>query len=201
MIVYGLIDSRTRCLRYVGQTVRALEVRLHQHAQSSKKMTTPPINAWLRGLQSDDAQPIAVELELCDSREELDQAEIFWIAYAKSIGCELLNRVAGGSQRSGWHHSASAKQAMSEKRKGKPSGITGYRYTDEQLKRAKERMSRIPHWTTTKSFSAESRAKMRKSRLAFVVNHPEESQSFSRKGQVMGVSARVQKNIAKRLGI
>lgn len=102
MIVYGLVDPRSMELRYVGQTVRDLKRRFAQHLLAASKGTRPPVNAWLRSLAISGATPATIVLDVCESRDALNESEIWWIEYARFLGCALTNLARGGDSRAGW---------------------------------------------------------------------------------------------------
>jgi hypothetical protein len=67
---------------------KRLKVHLAEHQKSLK------VN-WVKSLRSKSLKPIIIELEEC-LEEELNQNEVFWIAFAKSCGAHLLNMALGG---------------------------------------------------------------------------------------------------------
>ena len=87
--IYGLeylVDHRI----YVGQTTRDIRERLKEHKSAKKTPVGKAINEY--GLENF----IWVELEECDSREELDEAERRWIEKLNCIYPNGFNRVSGG---------------------------------------------------------------------------------------------------------
>ncbi|OHD16052.1 MAG: hypothetical protein A2Y38_12385 [Spirochaetes bacterium GWB1_59_5] len=93
--IYGLIDPRTQQLRYVGKASNPT-TRLSGHLQDTKpKRPNTYKSSWLKGLTSAGLLPEVVSLESV-SIDEWKEAEIWWIAYVKSLGCKLTNGTIGG---------------------------------------------------------------------------------------------------------
>lgn len=95
--IYGLIDPRNGELKYIGKTTQGIE-RFRQHAHSPKlgrnEKNYRKIN-WIKKLNKLNLKFQVIYLEYC-LESELDESEIFYIAYFKSIGCKLLNHGEGG---------------------------------------------------------------------------------------------------------
>lgn len=164
MIVYGLTDPRTGEIRYVGETVRAAAVRFSQHKTTASKQTTPPVNAWIRGLLNEGSAPTLIELEAFESVQDMHDGECFWIGYMRSLGANLLNISEGGSTRTGYRHSAETRARWSRERRGEKAGNYGKRRTPEQKAMfsaiTKARWQRTPHPMLGTKRSPETIAKM-----------------------------------------
>lgn len=119
MIIYGLSDPRTSELRYVGRTKRKLNVRLQQHLQPAYLKPNTHKNAWVKSLLSDGIKPEIFEIETTEDFE----AEEFWIAYFKSLGCNLTNGTKGGEGwKAGMKHSEESRKRISLSHLGKKRG-------------------------------------------------------------------------------
>lgn len=102
MLVYGLIDPRTNELRYIGRSKSGLQrpkqhttiAKLYRLDRKSRHFTY--CQAWLQVLVLEGFQPEILVIEVCNNAQELDDAEIFYIAYYRSIGCRLTNIQKGG---------------------------------------------------------------------------------------------------------
>jgi hypothetical protein len=116
-IIYGLIDPVTKQLRYIGQSFNGLQ-RAKCHMSDYAHGTNHHKRNWINKLKSLNLVYEIEILETVKTREELDEAEIFYIAYFKSIGCDLLNATAGGSGL--WRPNLEVKQKMSAWQKGIP---------------------------------------------------------------------------------
>lgn len=98
-MIYGLIDRTTEELRYVGRSSGWLyRPRSHWSVKALKR--NDPCHCWTRSLAERGLIPDILVIEDFEKTEDvsliLDDAEIFWIAYFRSIGCHLLNMTAGG---------------------------------------------------------------------------------------------------------
>lgn len=132
MIVYMLLDPRSREVRYVGQTVRAPHVRLAQHLRSARDKTSPPVCAWIRGLLNVGSSPECVVIEEFLGSSEMDCGEQFWIEQLRACGAKLLNIAPGGAKRTGFRHSEETKAKWRSERRGENAPMYGKRRTDEQ---------------------------------------------------------------------
>jgi hypothetical protein len=88
--VYALIDPRDNQVRYVGKSV---DVKARVRAHLNESGTTDK-NQWLQELGATGREPEAVVLE--QGSGEWEHVEMKWIAYYRSMGCNLTNRTAGG---------------------------------------------------------------------------------------------------------
>src|SRR5438105_11913465 len=104
-IIYGLIDPRDGQLRYVGKSVSGMN-RPKAHMQHVfLQSNTHKVN-WIRQLKALGLQYGIVVIQSLDDKEMLSQAEIFWIAYFRQLGCPLTNLTAGGEGMLGHRPSA-----------------------------------------------------------------------------------------------
>ena len=90
MIVYKLTNLLNGKV-YVGQTVRTLEQRIDQHKRRSESVVSQAIKKY--GWENFSAEI----LEECQTQEELDRREIFWIAKLDCIAPKGYNLNEGGS--------------------------------------------------------------------------------------------------------
>lgn len=110
MVVYGLIDPRTDCLRYVGKTTN-LKKRYSRHCNPQRSDRSHR-GCWLRGIRNSGLQPVVVVLEEVAEQDVVD-AECFWIASLRAAGADLVNAAnggEGGATRTG-HRSTEAHRA------------------------------------------------------------------------------------------
>lgn len=94
-IIYGLVDPISRELRYIGKSSTGLQ-RARCHLIPSRLRLDDTYKArWIKKCIADGARPLILTLEET-SKDLLDEAEIFWIEYMKSIGSPLTNLTTGG---------------------------------------------------------------------------------------------------------
>ncbi len=121
-LIYGLFDPRTEELRYVGKSCSGLE-RPRQHIKPRLLKARTHKNSWLKSLLSEGLRPEIDVLEEHAGPETLNEAERFFIAYFRGIGCRLTNGTDGGDG-----VSAGRIQSLEEKAKRSASlmGHVGY---------------------------------------------------------------------------
>lgn len=138
--IYGFADPRNGALRYVGQTRQPVHRRLKDHLKSNFRSR---VRDWLRKLRSIGMKPVIQILESDVVESDVNDAEVFWIAYFKSTGAVLLNMTDGGGFE---NKSREACMRIAEKLRGRkrPAWIM------ERLRQSN--IGRVP--------SAETRAKM-----------------------------------------
>lgn len=93
VLIYGLIDPRTNCLRYVGQSKR-LRKRFWRHCHPLPDDRSHR-GCWLRGLQKAGLEPQLIVLEETASPDEAAVFEAFWIASLRAAGVDLVNTTDG----------------------------------------------------------------------------------------------------------
>lgn len=95
--IYVLIDKKTNEIRYVGQTVKQLSIRLNGHISKAKNSgnKTTHKNTWIKSLLKENLKPI---IKLIDVVDENDWKEIEknYIFSFQEKGCDLLNISEGG---------------------------------------------------------------------------------------------------------
>lgn len=119
--IYGLIDPRDKALRYVGQTVQELNVRLKHHIKPCEIKKNNYKSQWIKGLIKSGLRPEIFLIEECYSIHDLNEAEIFYIEYFKFIGSRLVNLTPGGmgapvgnQNAKGHRHSEDSKRKISK---------------------------------------------------------------------------------------
>lgn len=91
--IYALIDPLTSHIRYVGKTRSKLSKRLGDHVSKARQNKNTHVYAWIRSLLIKGSSPEIIPLEIT---EDWQEAEQFWIAYRRMIGCNLTNHTVGG---------------------------------------------------------------------------------------------------------
>ncbi len=94
-LIYGLIDPRTRMIRYVGRSSSGL-TRPRQHGNPSHKNQRTHVANWIRGLEALELEFEITVLQAVDRQDQLNEAEIWWIAFGRASGWPLTNLTIGG---------------------------------------------------------------------------------------------------------
>ena len=84
-LIYGLLDPRDRCLRYVGKTHKRRELRLAEHIAHAREGLRAPVYDWIRTLEAEDLQPIIVVLERVAATADLRLVERRWIRRCEEL--------------------------------------------------------------------------------------------------------------------
>jgi len=125
--IYGLIDPKTKELRYVGKTVEPLTERLRRHKYCTA--TGRSVN-WIKSLKVIGLEPEIFLIERV-SKESWVEKETFWIEYFRFIGSNLANLQPGGEGAplgnqycKGFKHSKEFSRQLSERQKGIPKTLS-----------------------------------------------------------------------------
>lgn len=106
LLIYALIDPRTDLIRYVGLSCKGLQ-RAKTHGMPSTLKEEPIAHKthWIKQLLQRGLRYRIHVLEICQTDQQLSDAEIWWIAYGTISGWPLTNYHPGGMLRS-WtvHH-------------------------------------------------------------------------------------------------
>lgn len=106
---------------YVGYTINP-EKRLKRHieeATSNRPERSRYRNCWIRSLLNKGIMPNMIILEEVQD-SDWQEAEMFYIAYFRSIGMKLCNDTDGGDGTLGHRHTDEAKEIMRQKKLGIP---------------------------------------------------------------------------------
>ena len=91
--IYGLhLEGEPDRIRYVGQTRQGIKLRLRQHGYCYNMKL--PISCWITRHGKSNVH--ARLLEAVDLKDELDEAEVRWIAHFRKLGLADLNVSSGG---------------------------------------------------------------------------------------------------------
>ena len=77
-------------------------------------------------------------IQYCNTQEEANKAEIFWIAEYRKRGKAEYNIAAGGEGSSGWKCSEETRKKLSEAKKGRPGYWLGKHVSDETRRKVSE---------------------------------------------------------------
>ena len=114
--VYALIDPRTSEMRYVGFSRDVLR-RVRDHLTLSDRTNTHRAH-WLKSLRDVGLRPEVEVIETVE-RDAVKDAERFWIAYFRAMGCPLTNLTVGGDGNYGWQMPEDVKRKIGAKSAGR----------------------------------------------------------------------------------
>ncbi len=115
-IIYGaecLVNHKI----YIGQTVRILEKRIIEHKSNKVSLISRAIHKY------GEENFVWVTLEECDSREQLNEREIFWIKTLDTKFPNGYNLTDGGKGNSGYICSAETRAKLSLAKRGKKCSL------------------------------------------------------------------------------
>ena len=121
-------------IRYVGKTEKGLK-RIQQHLSEKKKRGKVSHKAnWINKLRDTG---LLLEVSILEevSSEVINEAEVFYISYFKSLGFDLTNKTEGGEGLRGYKHSNETRILMSEVGKGKKHSPL----SEKELEKIRER--------------------------------------------------------------
>lgn len=146
--IYGIIDPRTNQLRYVGKTKVRLDMRLASHFRITN---IDHRGNWFANMRKNNVQPDIFKIEEVENWRE---AERFWIAYFRSIGCKLVNKTFGGDGLSGAN--------VTSFKLGQKAWNKGKKYSVKTRKKISEAGKRRIHLPWTKEMRERHRETMRR---------------------------------------
>lgn len=113
MVVY-LVTNKINGKQYVGQTTKKLNLRWNEHTSNQSQ------SVLHKAIRKYGKDAFLVEtLHCCDTKEEMDFVEIFYISFLNTKAPNGYNLTDGGEGRSGYSLSEDAKKRISEKNSGK----------------------------------------------------------------------------------
>lgn len=105
-------------VRYVGKTIKPLEIRLAEHIKGARKGEHTHKGYWIHSLLEKGLAPTITVLEMANGNG--NKEEIAWIAYFRSYGIDLVNGTIGGDGvMAGRHHTEATKRKISLAGKGR----------------------------------------------------------------------------------
>ncbi len=114
-MAYGVIYKITNKLNgrnYVGQTTKSIKERFNQHANNKKSHIGRAIIKY-------GVKKFSIEvLEDCETQEQLNEREIFWIAKINCKHPNGYNQTDGGEGTLGFSHTTETRKLQAELRKG-----------------------------------------------------------------------------------
>lgn len=120
-LIYGLLDPRTTEIRYIGKSTYGLE-RPKRHQRRSILKRDHKSN-WLRQLFDAGLTCDIIVLERLREDQDINEREISWIAYGKSLGWRLTNLTVGGDGSAGYTLSDERKDRIGAVHRGKTVSV------------------------------------------------------------------------------
>jgi hypothetical protein len=74
-LIYGLIDPRDLCLRYIGKTHKRREIRLAEHIEEALSGGSRPVHLWIREVIALGIHPEVFVLQRVAPDSSWEQAE------------------------------------------------------------------------------------------------------------------------------
>ena len=181
MIVYKITNKINNKI-YIGQTVKTITERFSKHINSVKRHSISYIHRAIRKYGKENF--IIEEIEKCNSSDQLNEREIFWIKKLNSKLPNGYNLTDGGGGISGyklsketkqkiskslignacakgkhWKLSNKTKEKMSKSKIGNTNGL-GYKHTDEAKGNISKNHRRIQTEDTKKKISEKHKNKI-----------------------------------------
>lgn len=125
-IIYGLIDPRSKMIRYIGRSSSGFSHPNNYKSPSMLKNNTYRTN-WIKSLFAYNLVYDVVALQVTETSDNLNALEIWWIAYARCLGWPLTNLTNGGEGLNGYKLTAETKSKISNANKGRkptPEALT-----------------------------------------------------------------------------
>jgi len=110
VIVYQVLNTVTRKI-YIGKTERSFEIRKKEHLYLAKKNSSTYFHRALYKYKEHNF--IWTVLCSCNTKEELDRLEVFYIMLMRLQGNLLYNQTSGGEGATGYHHTQETKKKIS----------------------------------------------------------------------------------------
>lgn len=95
-LIYGLIDPITNEIRYIGKSEKGMG-RPREHFCPYQLKIKNKKNSWIKSLKKINLIPIIKIIEICESKDLLNDREVYWISFYKQIGNNLTNMTDGGT--------------------------------------------------------------------------------------------------------
>lgn len=156
-MIYGLVDSDTLELRYIGKTIGSAEGRLRGHLANARRHGKGQrrLGCWIRSLVTPPSVIILERNSLDD-----DAAERRWIAEMRGLDARLCNMTDGGDGTPGHCHSEETKRRIGRSLRARPWVFTPGRQAAVArhigMKRGEDTRRRISERARARGFSLQS---------------------------------------------
>ena len=176
-IIYTLKNPENDDIRYIGYTGKSLLKRLEMHLKNVKEAENGKRNwnkrlSWIKSLNNKNLIPIIEELDICNSKKDACELEIYWIEQFINWGFSLVNMTKGGD--GGNVNINKSKEEMIEIGKKISIRNSGKKRSVESINKFRETIKSNGHWLSKpgavspckgKTTSKETREKQSKAKL------------------------------------
>jgi hypothetical protein len=175
--IYTLENPTTNEIRYVGYTKKSLPQRLNMHLKNvneaigGKRQWNKRLS-WIKSLLAADILPVINELDVCYSKQNAYELEIYWIEQMKQWGFSLVNMTLGGDGGDTFsQQSAEVQKSISDKISLK---LSGRPRSIDTIDKWRDSLEEHGHWLSkpgavhpmkNKTHSKKSKAQMSKAKL------------------------------------
>lgn len=101
--------------RYIGMTTRSPYQRLKEHVRHANRGNKTAVHCWIR--KHGGSVQITI-IDVCETKEQAQAMEKYWIASARNSGLEILNHTDGGEGTFGWSPTSETRNKMSQSHMG-----------------------------------------------------------------------------------
>lgn len=145
-IVYGLIDPRTKLVRYIGITQKGVQ-RFKEHWKDAETGSSNlHKDAWVKQLKAEGLVFEACVFDTGYSLEDVGFKEEWWIAYGKALEWPLVNMQPGGRCS---RPSEEGRRRISEKARARIAEQGPYVLNEEQRELARQENLANPRGAAT----------------------------------------------------
>jgi hypothetical protein len=145
VVIYALVDPRSKEIRYIGKTEKRIAQRLAEHIE---RPVNASVSEWIAGLRDAGMVP-RIEPITCCGQQWWEGKEVFWIRWCRMRGAGLLNRDPGGicrEEKGELNNTGKVKNFIAEKLGKKPfvfDFVSAREKKREKLQRAKQKWARL----------------------------------------------------------
>lgn len=178
--IYGLIDPRTKLVRYVGLSTTGIK-RPQQHRSAQQRDPKLYKSRWISELERCGLTFELVVLEITrENWDEVCAAEKWWIAYGRASGWPLTNLTDGGDGVKGLKKSDECRERMREisRETWKRPGYRAHMekklrgYSMGPAREALTRLRKDPEFEKKRNENASRAARTRNAKLIAEGRHP-----------------------------
>jgi len=125
-LIYGLVDPRTKLLRYIGKSCSGINGR-------PRDIHTAHCKNWEMSLLKESLNPEIIAIEYFDeiSKKDLNKAEVFYIRSFRMMGAKLTNLTDGGDGRLGYVMPDNVRKKITKSNMGRAPTRKGVRLSKE----------------------------------------------------------------------